>query len=228
VTERRTVRGTDVLVYDDDGQTDGPTVVLLHGAGYAASTFAPATASLADAGWRVLRPDMRGAGRSTGGMSAGPAALVDDVLAVLADAGVDSATVVGHSLGGWTALGTALRSATLVTRLVLVGSPAGIFTPAVAEFWSGFEARLRDGAPPEVLAAIGLLRTQAPALSDVAALGHRIPVTFVVGADDPVYPPSVIEAAASAVPGAAVTVVPGAGHHVHLDAPAALLAAISV
>jgi len=222
--------GGDQLSFEDDGDPSHPVVVLCHGAGYDGTTFADLAGRLVLAGHRVLRPDTRGAGRSTDrdGLVAleGPVCLGRDLVAVLDAAGVGTAHVVGHSLGGWTALGAALLAPSLVASLLLVGTPAGVFTPEVDRFWDGFEARLTDGAPPEAAAAFRLIRATAPDLDAVTALADLLPVAFVVGEDDAVYPTEVVRAAAAALPGAAVTVVAGAGHHVHLDRQDALLAII--
>ena len=228
-------KGGDELAWTDIGPLDGDLVVCCHGAGYDGSTFAGLAAALAADGLRVVLPDNRGAGASTDhdGLIARQAhiALVDDLQALLAHLDAGSAILVGHSLGGWTALGTAVATPPsgpgAVAGLVLASTPAGVFTPEVGAFWDGFAARLRDGAPPEAVAALDLLRTSTPSLDEIAAVAGRCPTAFVVGADDPVYPPSVVRAAAAAMPGATVTEAPAAGHLVHLDAPDAVLAAIT-
>ena len=47
-------------------QGTGPPIVLLPSLGRGAADFDPIAARLADAGFRVLRPQPRGIGRSTG------------------------------------------------------------------------------------------------------------------------------------------------------------------
>lgn len=225
------VRDGATLVWDDEGPvTDEEAIVLVHGAGYDATTFAGVTATLVSHGHRVLRPDLRGMGRSTDPEAVvtqeGPAVLGPDLVAVLDAAGIEQAHLAGHSLGGWAALGAALVAPGRVARMTLVGTIAGIFTPDVERFWESFTLRLLDGAPPAMADAVERIRATAPPLAAVAEVGRRTPTLFVVGADDAVYPPPVVRSAASAVPGAAVHVVPGAGHHVHLDQPDELVAAM--
>ncbi len=69
----------------------------------------------------LLAPDLRGRGRSNG--IAGPfsmAAHADDLVDVLDHAGVEQATVVGHSMGAFVAVVTAHRHPGRVSRLVLI------------------------------------------------------------------------------------------------------------
>ena len=47
-------------------QGEGPTIVLLPSLGRGATDFDPIAKRLADAGFRVLRPQPRGIGQSTG------------------------------------------------------------------------------------------------------------------------------------------------------------------
>ena len=100
----------------------GPTVVLLHGFGGAASNWtlvAPALTRVA----RVLVPDLPGHGGSSA-LPAPPETLdpFADRVAHLLD---EPALVVGHSLGGVVALRLAARRPDLVRGLVLAGC-AGI------------------------------------------------------------------------------------------------------
>ena len=104
------------------GGTSGPVVLLLHGMLGSSGSFGPALQELA-AAHRVVAPDLLGHGASekpAGDYSLGSAAtLARDLLVVL---GVESATLVGHSLGGGVALQFAHQFPTRVDRLVLVAS----------------------------------------------------------------------------------------------------------
>ena len=90
---------------------EGRPVVLLHGFPDSGRLWRHQVPRLAEAGFRVIVPDLRGYGRS-GKPSEVEAyamqALVGDVLAVMSDAGVPRAHVVGHDWGA--ALGWALGS----------------------------------------------------------------------------------------------------------------------
>lgn len=84
------------------GEQGNPTVLLVHGFPELAFSWRHQIPALADAGYRVLAPDMRGYGRSSRPDSVTDytvAALAGDLLAVLDDADVDRAVFVGHDWG---------------------------------------------------------------------------------------------------------------------------------
>src|SRR3954471_5134196 len=100
----------------------GPPLLLLHGIGNSAQTWAGVLDRLAES-HTVLAPDLLGHGSSDkprGDYSvAGYANGMRDLLSVL---DVEQATVVGHSLGGGIALQFAYQFPERCQRLVLVGS----------------------------------------------------------------------------------------------------------
>src|SRR5919202_1765590 len=89
------------IEYDVTGE--GPPVILLHGFPDTGRLWRHQVPALAEAGLRVIVPDMRGYGRSDKPAEVEAYAirtLVGDVLAVLADAGAEGGHVVGHDWGG--------------------------------------------------------------------------------------------------------------------------------
>jgi pimeloyl-ACP methyl ester carboxylesterase len=111
---------------------DGPPVVLLHGFPDSGRLWRHQVPALADAGFKVIVPDMRGYGRSdkpTEVEAYRMDVLVGDVLAVMSAAGAERAHVVGHDWGAGVAWATALTAAERVERLVAlsVGHPATFF-----------------------------------------------------------------------------------------------------
>src|SRR5580692_5682887 len=96
--------GVDVsgvrIEYEVTGQ--GRPVVLLHGFPDSGRLWRHQVPALAEAGFQVIVPDLRGYGRS-GKPEAVEAynlmTLAGDVIAVLADVGLDRAHVVGHDWG---------------------------------------------------------------------------------------------------------------------------------
>ena len=64
-------------------------------------------------------------------------------------------------------------------------------------------------------------------LSRSILAGISIPTLVVVGAEDALTPPVVSEAMASAIPGARLTTIPGAGHLAPMERPGAVAAALS-
>lgn len=111
------------LYYEDLGS--GPAVLLSHSC-FCDGRQWPQGPTLLDAGYRVLNLDHRGHGRS--GPYRQPFTmwdLAEDLVAVLDDAGVDSATLVGLSIGGFASIRAALRHPHRVAALVLASTAAG-------------------------------------------------------------------------------------------------------
>src|SRR3954462_11286088 len=91
--------GTEIH-YEVTGE--GRPVVLLHGFPDSGRLWRHQVPALTGAGYRVIVPDMRGYGRSARPVEVDAyniLHLVSDVRAVLADAGVPRAHVVGHDWG---------------------------------------------------------------------------------------------------------------------------------
>ncbi len=113
-----------------DSETPGaPTAVLVQGLGLSSRFWFDVPGRLASGPepWRAVVLDNRGVGKSD--KPRGPyrmATLADDVAAVLDDAGVDRAYVVGISLGGMIAQHVAIRHASRVAGLVLLATSAGV------------------------------------------------------------------------------------------------------
>ena len=108
---------------------EGRPVVLLHGFPDTGRLWRNQVPALADAGFRVIVPDMRGFGRSDKPSvveAYAIQALAADVLAVLADAGAERAHVVGHDWGAVVAWGLAALVPDRVDHLVAlsVGHPS--------------------------------------------------------------------------------------------------------
>jgi len=106
----------------------GPAVILLHGLGGDTSNWATTVAPLA-AKFRVIVPDQIGFGRSDKPMlNYRVATLVDFLDGFMKQVGVERASLVGNSLGGFTAAAYALAHPEKVDRLVLVDA-AGFALP---------------------------------------------------------------------------------------------------
>src|SRR4029077_14943867 len=118
--------GTEIY-YEVTGE--GTPVVLLHGFPDSGRLWRHQVPALTGAGYRVIVPDMRGYGRSARPLEDEAydiLALVSDVRAVLADAGVARAHVVGHDWGAAAAWVLASVAPDTVDRLVAlsIGHPA--------------------------------------------------------------------------------------------------------
>lgn len=116
------VRRDDVTIsFSDEGS--GSAVALLHGHTFDRRVWEPQLPRLLGAGCRVLRPDLRGHGRSSrpdrGYHVSDHAA---DVAAVLDAADVERAAVIGFSFGGAVALELAVTRPARVAALGLVAT----------------------------------------------------------------------------------------------------------
>ncbi len=108
------------------GPASGPLVVLLHGFPECKETWAQVQMRLAQAGFRVAAPDMRGyagSGRPAGVKAYGVEHLVGDVEGLITALGRERAHVVGHDWGGVVAWWTAMLKPGRVERLGIVNAP---------------------------------------------------------------------------------------------------------
>lgn len=116
------------LAYRDAGS--GSPVVLLHGGGLDSRMWSPQIEALA-ADHRVIAVDARGHGQSS--TPAKPFRHVDDLAALFTRLGIDSAVVVGLSMGAGTAVDTAVEYPGLVRGLVVSGT--GTSAPDFRDPW---------------------------------------------------------------------------------------------
>jgi 3-oxoadipate enol-lactonase len=103
-----------------DSEGEGPPIVMLHGLGGTSNSFQAMVPALA--GFRVVRPDLPGAGRSpTPQQDITVGFLVEMVESAAALLGVRRAHVVGHSFGTLIAQHLAARHPDRVASLTLFG-----------------------------------------------------------------------------------------------------------
>jgi pimeloyl-ACP methyl ester carboxylesterase len=124
--------------YEVHGPASGEAVLLLHGFPDTRRMWRHQIGPLVDEGFRVIVPDQRGYGRSDKPTAVDDYNLVHlagDALAVLDDAGVPSATVVGHDWGSPVAWALASLTPDRVDRLVAlsVGHPAALLSAGIAQ-----------------------------------------------------------------------------------------------
>lgn len=222
----------------------GPAVVLLHGAGDQAGTWASTARALLPA-YRVVALDLPGHGDSepaSGPLSVGT--VVDGAAEVLAEVvPTGPCTIVGNSLGAWVALLLAVKPSVRVDRVVLVngGALKGdrtdiTFTPSSRE-----EARLTidalmgstaTRAPGFVLddlindcrhGPLGRLAQTADEMDAYVLAGRlhevRVPVDLLWGEEDRVFPVSYATRMLRDLRAARLTRLPGCGHVPHRSNP---------
>ena len=133
----------DRVAVEEDGE--GEAVVCLHGLGGDSNTWTPLMPALA--GWRVLRPDLPGSGRSASAGSAQLtiAELVECVVALCAKLQVGRAHVLGHSMGTIVAQHLAEREPRLVRSLALFGPLVAPPEPARANLRARGEKAQGEG-----------------------------------------------------------------------------------
>jgi non-heme chloroperoxidase len=177
------------------GDPAGMPVVLLHGLSDSWRSFETVLSHLH--GVRAMAMTLRGHGdapKPDGGYDAGT--LADDVVAVLDDAGVQRAVVVGHSMG--TIIGTrlAIDHPERVAGLVLAGGRATFDGPDMREFF-GFLDGIEDPVDPGFLREFQESTVERPVPAGVidSVLLHGIP-------------------------DARLWTIPGAGHAMHWEDPA--------
>ena len=145
-----TIAGTPLHVRDT-GPDAAPTVILLHGVGSHLQTWDGWAREL-EVEYRTVRFDLPGAGLSppdeTGDYTDARAATL--INALMDTLEIESATLIGNSLGGRIAWTFAVRHPNRADRLVLV-SPDGFASP-------GFEY----DTPPDVPFLMGVMRYALP------------------------------------------------------------------
>lgn len=105
------------LVFDSVGE--GPPLVILHGLFGWARNWQSVARALAHR-YRVLVVDARNHGRSPHATAMDYTAMAADVAALMDREGAPAATLLGHSMGGKTAMTLALTAPARVSRLVVV------------------------------------------------------------------------------------------------------------
>ncbi|WP_233509845.1 3-oxoadipate enol-lactonase [Actinomadura craniellae] len=237
-----------------DGPDGAPVLVLGPSLGSTLELWDPQLPVLAES-WRVIRYDLRGHGGSE--VVPGPATLADlagDVLALLDGLGVERFAAAGISLGGAISVTLALAVPDRVGALAMCCSAARFGEPAM---WHDRAAAVRaqgmDGiaegargrwftpaADPAVAdAAIAMIRgidpegyaTCCEALADYDVTADlpavAAPTLVLAGAADPAVPEPVARALAGGIPGARLTVLPGAAHLANLERPVEFTAALA-
>jgi pimeloyl-ACP methyl ester carboxylesterase len=116
----RTLKGDPKLAYYDSGggAAGEPPIVLLHGATFRSEDWENVFPRLATR-YRVIAYDARGHGKSARAASYAIGTLADDLLRVIDTVAGSPAIVIGHSMGGATALVAAATRPAAIRALVL-------------------------------------------------------------------------------------------------------------
>ncbi len=237
------VRVDGGYLWADDTGGSGPALALLHPGWGDSSIWLPILSSLGP-GYRVIRYDTRGFGRSPA--PAVPFSQLGDLTTVLDHCGVTNVLLVGHSGGGGTAIGLALADPQRVSKMLLLAPGAPDYPWPLDDPYFTEMDKLIGAADRDGIAALGM-RTWAAVGADHAAaaqvlgaadaffrvgdyerpdppayhkLGQiQIPAAMVIGDRD--YP-AVIRCAddiAARIPGCHRITAPGADHMLPLRVP---------
>ncbi len=114
------------LHYVEAGASDGSPLLLLHGFPEFFYGWRHQMPALADAGFRVIAPDMRGYNLSekpSGWRSYDIGLLAEDIARLLAALRIERADIVGHDWGAAVAYATAMFHPEVVRRLAILNVP---------------------------------------------------------------------------------------------------------
>jgi pimeloyl-ACP methyl ester carboxylesterase len=220
----------------------GRPLMLLHGAGDHAGTWAKAAGPLLASGaWRIVIPDLAGHGASQ--PHEGPLEMktfLEGLGAVAECALVGPATLVGNSLGAWLAMLWAEHNPARAERIVAVdgGSMTGpkpvSLSPTSRDKARSLWELLVDAAYWEVPDAIldelirkgreGALSRITPEsmgayLMDSRLAAFRTPVDLIWGESDGLLPIEYARRFAAALPAARLTTIPRCGHVPQQECP---------
>ena len=230
------------------------TLVFIHGAGLDHSWFGLQSRYFGYHGWNVLALDLPGHGRSAGPALDSVPALADWLVRVLDAAKLQSAAVVGHSLGTLVALDFAGRHAERVERIALIATASpmkvsdAFLEAAKRDEYTAFDMHTIWGHAPQVplggnpnpgmwmygdtqarleRLAPGVLYADLKASNDyVFAGGVKCPTLFILGKRDMMTPPRAAQALLDKIPGAKRVLIDFSGHSLMAEAPDATLDAL--
>jgi 3-oxoadipate enol-lactonase/4-carboxymuconolactone decarboxylase len=240
------------LFYDLTGPEGAPVVVFSNSIGTTMEMWDHQVRHLCDR-YRCLRYDTRGHGRS-------PAVdapvsiddLADDLAGLLDALGIETAHVVGLSLGGMTAQAFAVRHPARVDSLVLMATSAHLPTK---ESWDARAQAVREGGMGAIVEMVMPRWFTAQSMSEraervrflrerflaIEAAGYaaccgaigdmdlrnaiggiRKPTLVIAGTADVATPLAMAEQIVSRIPGAELAVVPDAAHQISVEQPEAV------
>ena len=237
------------IYYEIHGE--GPAVVLIHGSGGNHASWWQQVPELSRS-YSVLTLDLRGFGKSTSDLDEFDSlAFPDDIVAVLDDAGIERAMLVGQSIGASAALKVAMRAPERIAGVVLAHSLGGIDHAELAALVKSDRAKAEQlpvldrlmSKPfqkerPELtflfrqmgtfnaakMADLRNLTAGGPTLQEVNESG--VPICFLTGENDAVLTPGTVRQAHELLPGSVLDIVPGAPHSMYWETPQLFNAAL--
>jgi pimeloyl-ACP methyl ester carboxylesterase len=231
---------------------DGPAVLFVHGSGGHHAAWWQQVPALARA-HTVVTLDLRGFGNSTSDLDEYDSlTFPSDILAVLEDARLPRAVLVGQSIGASAALKVAVAHPERVAGVVLAHSLGGIDHPELAQLVRADRAeaeklpvldrlmskRFQEQEPERTflfrqlgtfnkakMADLRNLTSGGPSLEALRESG--VPICFLAGQDDAVLRPDTVQRAHELVEGSVLDVVADAPHSMYWEAPELFNAALA-
>lgn len=230
-------------------------LVLIHAFPLSGAMWEHERRALRDAADPILAPSLPGfGGTAVPRGDASMDDYADSVVAAMDAAKIERAAVAGISMGGYVAFAMWRRHRRRIERLFLADTRAEAdneeardrrlrLATLVREH--GIEALLKTPPPwlrkgsPHWDPLLKMIRGQAPegVAQGSIAMAHRpdsrpdlptidVPTAVVVGEDDSITPLAMSQAMSDEIPGATLSIIPGAGHIANLEAPTAFEAAL--
>lgn len=110
------------IYYEEVNPTGSSVVTLVNGHTRSSSDFRMMARILGEAGFRVICPDNRGAGKTTVSRSFTIDDLCGDIISLWDHLGVSRSSLLGISMGGFISQGVAIRNSKRVEKLILVST----------------------------------------------------------------------------------------------------------
>ncbi|MBI2867531.1 MAG: alpha/beta hydrolase [Chloroflexi bacterium] len=241
---KATINGIE-LYYEVHGS--GPTVVFCHGASGSHLSWWQQVPDFSKY-YRCITYDQRGFGQSLDARNgSGAKALVDDLDGLLLHLNIREIHLVCQDLGGYTGMGFALKYPSRVKSLTLSGSHGWIIDQdTIAKALRARNNHKNREGDLMSLSVSSRLQRERPAVAflfkQIAGLNptlsrdyfQRIPASppprvllsklifptlFVVGEEDEMTPPEIVEAAHRQLLNSMVYRVPGSGHSSYFERP---------
>ena len=235
--------GEASLYYEVHGT--GPAVVFVHGVGGNHAAWFQQVPVFSQS-YSVVTYDQRGFGLTTDPEALGRNAFVSDLAALLDHLGLSKVALVGQSMGGGSCVGFAAAYPERVAALVLSDTVQGFEEfPDLAQIMSSARAATDSLSQIERVLSAGTRATQpalctlysqiasfntvdrrslpgrfGPLIAPEALAAKRVPVLFIVGQEDCVYPPAAVRAVHERMPGSIYVEITAAGHSPYFERPA--------
>lgn len=236
--------GSTRIYFESAGE--GPTILFAHGAGGNAAIWYQQVAFFAARGYRCITFDHRTFARSPAdAQTISTPQFRDDALAVLDAAKVDKAHLVGQSMGGFTVLRMALDAPERVLSLTMSATPGGLPNPAPTASAANL-TRSDTDAGDGILRTMSKVTLANPSLvqlyqaiasfnldfrmTSLRALARNpvsfeeaaaitCPLLFIAGAEDPLFPATLLGSFVPHLPTSRMVVVADSGHSPYFEQP---------